>query len=340
MILDQLGGAAAQAVVRVFRMVAGKPAYLDRMQLTPELYDSVKAEHGGGEYYAAVVGADGKIITQFYFSVAGAPKQSSPAPTAPVAEVAPSRMEQLLEKVLLRLETPPAVAAPTRDPIAEFKSMAELFSSMQRSEKKESALEQIDILLSIQERLGGIGGPRADDNGFLVMAREFGKPALELISRSLNHDRAPVQAPPVRPALAAPVASLPAAAAPAQLTDHIPVNADPIIKLVGTIPVEARRYLAGLAEKHADPYAAADRILALLDDDQYAALAEQIERPDFTDVFTSAVPRFQAQAEWFAELVAAIRASMPDEDASAAESAGGDASPAGGSTVAPVEGAA
>ncbi len=340
-VLEQLGQAASTTLVRLFRMLQGKPAFLDRLQLTADLYEQVQLEHGGGDYYAAVIGSDGKIITQFYFTIFGTakikPNDLSPAPAPVVAE--PSRTEQLLLEVLEQLRKAPASVAPVsvvRDPIEDFTKMMAAVNATRREEQRDSVLDQVNMLLAIQERLGGTGG--GGDSGLLVVARELGKPALELLTRAMNReDQAAAAVPhlspsnPVTPARE-PVA-LPAVA-PMPMRDDVPQDADPIVKLVASVPVAARRVLGSWAETGADPVSCANRILAMLEDEQYAQLAEQILRPDFAIVFAGAVPRYRPHLVWFQQLTDAIRASMPDDEP-AADNAGGDAGAADSSGEAP-----
>ena len=339
-ILEQLGQGAADASVRLFRMTAGRPAYLDPMTLSANLYDEVKELYGGGEYRADVVNGNGKLVTHFAFSIFGPPKLTAAAPVAPAPQLPatpaqPTNVELLLLRVVERLERLESPATPARDPVAEFTRMAEVFRSMQSDTKRESLLDVAKAVFDFQDQVAARlnGPPEAKEDTLVTIAREIGKPALALLSRAQDSQQG---RPPdvVNPtAAAAPAAATPAATPappeqrpPLRLVDQVPVDADPITKLMADIPLPARAALRGMAASNTDPNSACNVALSMLDDEQVARIAEQVARPDFLDVMLASVPTFRPYAAWFGEFVAGIRASLSDDDRETG-SAGDDAPP-------------
>lgn len=338
-ILEQLGQGAADCSVRLFRMTAGRPAYLEPFTLSPNLYDEVKELHGGGDFRADVIDGRGKVFTHFAFSIFGPPKaQQLPVPVAPASVLSSVPAGQppappgsdVTSKLLDRLDAlEDRLANPPRDPVADFIRMAEVFKTVQGGEKRESMLDMANALFEFQdrvaERLGKNDGERRDP--IVALAEEIGRPLVTALAARQGQqgpadhiqpaavsERGPAPAPASMPAGEKP---------PLRLVDQVPMDADPIVKLLADIPMPARAALRGMAAANTDPESACNVAMAMLSDPQVGRLAEQVHRADFLDVMLGAIPTFQPYREWFGAFVSAVRASLADEEVQAGT--GGDA---------------
>lgn len=340
-ILDQLGQGAADVTVRLFRMSGGRPLYLGPVMLSPNLYDEVKDGYGGGDYRADVIDGRGKVVTNFPFAIFGLPKVEpvaavtvSPAPPAPAPPGPPEVFQRILER-LERLEHPPA---PARDPVDDFVKMATAMQAFTGGQKRDGMLETVTAVLDLQDRIRqSLPGAEREESPVITLAREVGKPVLQLLASQRAADQAPSpdivqQASPAAPATAAsgsmPAAAqvpAPAAPPPLRLVDDVPETADPILKLLVAIPLSARKALRGMAMTNTDPTSASNVALSMLNDSQLGELAEQVKRPEFLDVMLGGIPTWAPYRPWFAEFVAAIRASLQDDEPEAGS--GGDAVP-------------
>jgi len=265
------------------------------------------------------------------FVIAGPPAGmfapgAGPAPQA-------SRVEQLLEKVLDKLTTPPAAPVAPRDPLEDFSRMAKAFKElMPPPTAPSSMLETLDAMFSLQDRFSERLGPPEKTNGIASVLQETVKPMLGMLERKLVMDENNARRRRLPPAKHAPEAaaggsagatSAPGVGPGTPPADRVDANADPIVHFIAQVPMAARVYLGSLAETNADAAQSAETVLGGLSDDAYDVLAELIARPDFTEVLVNTVRKYQPHRDWFDRLVVAMRASIAAGDSEAPDAADG-----------------
>lgn len=344
-LLEQLGGSAGNTSVRLFRMTNGRPAYLGLTQLSPQLYDDVKAEHGGGDFRADVFDVTtGKVITNFPFSIYGVARaipaaEALPATPAPAPPGGTEILQKILER-LERLERPQPPAPVVRDPIEDFTRMAQAMAAFNGTQKNSNLLETVGMVFDLQDRVASrLPDPAAPgESPIVALAREL-RPLVPLLAHAqepgqdvVQHAPAPAGATPPAAAPGMPAAApSPAGRPPLKLVDQIPPNADPILKLLGQIPLAGRAAIRSMAATDTDPASACNVCLSMLGPQQLGELAEQVPRAEFLDVMLAGMPTWAPYRPWFGEFVAAIRASLQDDEPEAGS--GGDAAPTDDSPV-------
>ncbi len=344
-VLQQIGANTGEFVVRLSRMEQGRLCYLGPVTLSADLLDVVRTEYGGGDYQAAVVGPDNKIQANLGFRIGG-PMRYGSAPAAAEHAAAPDPVLALLERVLLKLDQ----RQPAVDPVETFSKMAkavrDIMPAPAAPQPTGTLLQEMMALMEFQdtmrERLAPSG---SDETPWRLILNEGVRPTLELIRANMRNERA--QGRPEAPApAAAEHAVMPAAAAaehaaaPAapqvpRLVDQVPPNADPIVQLVADIPMFARKWLGNAAATAQDPAQVADQILGFLTDDQYDLIADQVERPEFPQIFASSLAAWRPHVAWFTQLSAAIRANIAQADSEGpADVESGEGQPTGSSKTA------
>lgn len=311
--LDELQGGDGYTIrverVRAPGMRQELAGYLGAVPLSPELFDDVFQEWGGGKYKGRIYRGNA-YNGMLRFEIAGEPRPREseraalPAPAAAESETAAllkqliakldqqqqpqqSRVQEFAEmaKVMRELIPAPAAPAPASDPVKMF--------------------EMFDTMLDLRRRVAEESGERPADNGIVTIVREGVQPMIELVRDKMEMDKeAQRQA---RGARGVPAAT---AARPAGASSP---SSDPIAKLAARIPGMGRSFLAGAARAKKDPALYAEMVLDQIPGEEYDALPPLLAEPDFTARLLALVPEWQPFPVWFGEMAAAMYRSLTGE---------------------------
>lgn len=311
-VLAELGGDAYEIVL--FRQNPSKPTewpYMGGFPADSFSLDSMKLEHGGGNYRARILAPGKKFRRQITFQIDGPPKAYpiAPAPAAPAAPAAETSaileaikgQTELLRTVALELRRP---AAPASDPLEYGLKIAALVT--QAGGKGGGQALGIADMLELLDRGMELAG-NGDGGGYGTVVREFGKPLLELLQKMADRPTAgdprrfnrnfPPADPPVQNGNAAPaeahVANPPGA--PMGLPRWL-------AHLAPLVPQGLRLATLGL-----EPESFAPALYQLVPESDLTELEAAAADPNFSLAVLEAYPDTQQYREWFTRLLEAVR---------------------------------
>lgn len=275
--------------------------YLGVLPLGPELYDDTMQAWGGGKYRGRIfLGNDYKASIQFQIAGEARPRDAGSF-TGLAAE--PSRTEQLLEKLLAKMDAPAS-------PVKQFAEMAEAIKAIMPAPVPPPSptdplvmFKMFDTMLDLRQRVAEETGERPPDNGIATVVREGITPLIALVRERWDMDKTP--------SLQRRAAATGDATAPRRVQSS--PSTDPIQLLTARIPTLGRAFLKGCAHNRKDPALYAEMVLDQIPPADYEALPELLRQPDFTQRLLAAVPEWEPYPVWFGELVKAMYASLTEE---------------------------
>lgn len=360
-----LSAAGLDDVVQFYRHDAGSAAWVYLEQLTPAeirgagVREFAAGRYGGGKFKARVrERASGAFKMSRTFVIAGSPKAFTRDGDAAAAAASSSSSSSsganagnsIIEKVAMAALVPFAAAlggvlakkmleGPQRDPLM----MELLRSSRSVANNGADPLELSKLLQAAEdrgERRGVVfgelkaaaesgGGGGGGDGWGEVLSNSLG--TLEgIANRYLNlEEQRLTRVPRAAPLALVAETPAPAAASSSSSSSSAPAGldtTDPLVQMLGSIPLIARKFILAAAVDGEDPAAYVPLILTKLEDDAYQVLAANIDREDLLEIAFRVVPKWRDHGEWFAALFASIRETIAAATPAAEESSSSSSS--------------